>query len=145
MISFAASFSQLTGYSPMRWQQRLFDRFINGEIPQMLDLPTGLGKTSVIVVWLVALARQVERGEMRLPRRLVYVVDRRTVVDQASDIAERLRSILRDAPAHSPAAQIKDQLSKLSIEPRDKASPLAISTGNLRHHQHAEAKATITV
>jgi len=128
MISFAASFSQLTGYSPMRWQQRLFDRFINGAIPQMLDLPTGLGKTSVIVVWLVALARQVERGEIRLPRRLVYVVDRRTVVDQASDIAERLRSILRGAPAHSPAAQIKDQLSKLSIEPGDKASPLAIST-----------------
>ena len=40
-----------------------------------------------MALWLIAL------GEgARLPRRLVYVVDRRAVVDQATRFAERLRS-----------------------------------------------------
>src|SRR5579883_1314959 len=126
--SFSESFSRLTGHAPMRWQERLFDRFEDGAIPQALDLPTGLGKTSVIVVWLLALAWEAERGEVKIPRRLIYVVDRRTVVDQATDVAERLRASLRSAPAASLTAQVRDQLNKLCLDPTDDASPLAIST-----------------
>ncbi len=126
--SFSESFSRLTGHAPMRWQQRLFDRFIAGTIPQALDLPTGLGKTSVIAVWLLALAWEAERGEVKIPRRLIYVVDRRTVVDQATDVAERLRANLVSAPTGSLTAQVRDQLNKLCIDPTDDASPLAIST-----------------
>jgi len=126
--SFSESFSRLTGHAPMRWQQRLFDRFIAGTIPQALDLPTGLGKTSVIAVWLLALAWEAERGEVKIPRRLIYVVDRRTVVDQATDVAERLRTNLMSAPTGSLTAQVRDQLNKLCIDPTDDASPLAIST-----------------
>jgi CRISPR-associated endonuclease/helicase Cas3 len=128
VTSFCQDFSRLTGYSPMRWQQRLFDQFVNGEIPQELDLPTGLGKTSVIAVWLLALAEQAAKGEVKLPRRLIYVVDRRTVVDQATDIAERLREALKSSPGPGLETQIKAQLSKLCIRPGDEASPLAIST-----------------
>src|SRR5438034_270784 len=43
--SFADDFFRITGHRPMRWQRRLFDRFIDGKIPAALDLPTGLGKT----------------------------------------------------------------------------------------------------
>src|SRR5262249_29706479 len=50
------------------------------------DLPTGLGKTMVMAVWLIARSINCE-----LPRRLIYVVDRRTVVDQATDLAMKLR------------------------------------------------------
>ncbi len=128
LTSFSENFSRLTGHPPMRWQRRLFDQFVDGAIPQALDLPTGLGKTSVIVVWLLALAWQAERGEVKIPRRLVYVVDRRTVVDQATDVAERLRANLRSAPTASLTAQVRDQLNKLCIDPTDDASPLAIST-----------------
>lgn len=53
--------------------------------PPALDLPTGLGKTSVMAVWLAARIMGA-----RLPNRLVYVVDRRTVVDQATAEAEKL-------------------------------------------------------
>jgi CRISPR-associated endonuclease/helicase Cas3 len=86
---FATMFAKVAGPSPFPWQQRLFDRFRTGAIPDALDLPTGLGKTSVMACWLLAhagaggVARQ-------LPRRLVYVVDRRAVVDQASAVAEGL-------------------------------------------------------
>lgn len=90
---FDAAFEALTrdgmrdgrGHAPMRWQQRLYREFLDGRIPSALDLPTGLGKTSVITIWLIAQAHGAA-----LPRRLVYVVDRRVVVDQASDEAERI-------------------------------------------------------
>jgi CRISPR-associated endonuclease/helicase Cas3 len=55
-------------------------------LPDALDIPTGLGKTSVMAIWLVARA-----CGARLPRRLVYVVDRRAVVDQATDVAIAIR------------------------------------------------------
>jgi CRISPR-associated endonuclease/helicase Cas3 len=89
--AFARDFRHLTGHPPFRWQQRLYDRFVIGDLPTALDLPTGLGKTSVMAIWLVASA-----FTPQLPRRLVYVVDRRTVVDQATAEAEKLCHRLSD-------------------------------------------------
>ncbi len=91
---FKEQFRELTGYDPLRWQQRLFDLLRHQpqeNWPTHLDLPTGLGKTSVIHLWLIALIQQRAEGTARLPRRMVYVVDRRTVVDQATRIAERIK------------------------------------------------------
>jgi len=69
-----------------RWQRRLLtDWLALGKIPGAVDIPTGLGKTKVMALWLIALAAGVP-----LPRRLVYVVDRRAVVDQATTEAEKL-------------------------------------------------------
>ena len=89
-------FSALTAedgarYKPFRWQSRLLRRLVNADLPRAVDVPTGLGKTSVMALWLIALAEGAN-----LPRRLVYVVDRRAVVDQATRFAERLR---RNMPA----------------------------------------------
>lgn len=71
-------FKALTGFSPLSWQKRLFSEYFGkGEIPSAVDIPTGLGKTAVMALWLIAQA-----NGARLPRRLVYVVDRRAVVDQ---------------------------------------------------------------
>lgn len=81
------------GDTPFPWQVRLLDALVNGEIPAALDIPTGLGKTAVMAVWLVARACGAP-----VPRRLVYVVDRRAVVDQATSVAEQLRTwVARDA------------------------------------------------
>lgn len=73
--------------SAFPWQEDLLQRFRRGEIPPALDIPTGLGKTAVMAIWLVARAQGAP-----LPRRLAYVVDRRAVVDQATTEAERLRA-----------------------------------------------------
>lgn len=75
------------GVSPFPWQTRLLHQLLEGQPPTALDLPTGLGKTSVMAIWLVARSL----GAPHLPRRLIYVVDRRAVVDQATAEAERLR------------------------------------------------------
>jgi CRISPR-associated endonuclease/helicase Cas3 len=94
---FDPRFRSLTGFTPMRWQRRLFKCFVEAglpntqDIPGVCDIPTGLGKTSIIIIWLLALVQQAEGKEVRLPRRLVYVVNRRTVVDQATRTVERLR------------------------------------------------------
>jgi CRISPR-associated endonuclease/helicase Cas3 len=89
MDGFEKIFHTLTGNRPLRWQTRLHGLFMQGEshIPEALDLPTGLGKTSVMAVWLAA-----KIMGARLPNRLVYVVDRRTVVDQATGEADKLKT-----------------------------------------------------
>jgi CRISPR-associated endonuclease/helicase Cas3 len=84
----------------MRWQHRLFDRLVDGEIPAALDLPTGLGKTSVMAIWLLARAFAKDKALAAIPRRLVYVVDRRAVVDQATEEAEKLREALEGDAKH---------------------------------------------
>ncbi len=73
--------------APFPWQIELLRRFRQGQVVSSLDIPTGLGKTAVMAVWLVARALG-----SSLPRRLVYVVDRRAVVDQATEVAESLCS-----------------------------------------------------
>ncbi len=83
MFDFPGSFKALTGNDPFHWQKELYARFLRGEIPDVCDIPTGLGKTSVIAIWLIALGQLLrEKGSCLIARRLVYVVDRRTVVDQ---------------------------------------------------------------
>jgi len=117
MASFEADFEVLTGNSPLPWQAALFEAIVGGAIPAACDLPTGLGKTSVIPIWLLALAAQ-----PTLPRRLVYVVNRRTVVDQATREAERIRDALKTPSL----AHVKAALEKLGVLTSNEC--LAIST-----------------
>jgi CRISPR-associated endonuclease/helicase Cas3 len=93
-------FAALTGFSPFQWQRRLFDDFVKGRVPDALDLPTGLGKTSVMAVWLIARAFAKKDASKAIPRRLIYVVDRRAVVDQATAEAEKLRTALEADASH---------------------------------------------
>jgi len=67
MMNFSELFQQLTGKPPFPWQQALYDRFVgnvDGGIPQSCSLPTGLGKTSVVAVWLRAIDT-LQYGEAR--------------------------------------------------------------------------------
>lgn len=76
--------------TPFPWQAGLLAEWVDGDdLPSALDVPTGLGKTSVLAVWLLARALGAN-----VPRRLIYVVDRRAVVDQATTVAVGLRDWL---------------------------------------------------
>ncbi|RME37774.1 MAG: type I-U CRISPR-associated helicase/endonuclease Cas3 [Planctomycetota bacterium] len=79
-------------YAPFPWQRRLFEEMAAGRVPRRCVLPTGLGKSSVVPIWLIALGESARSngGIPRLPRRLVYIVNRRTIVDQATEAAKRL-------------------------------------------------------
>lgn len=86
------------------WQEKLLERFLEGKVPGAIDLPTGVGKTSVMAIWLVARACGAP-----LPRRLAYVVDRRTVVDQATEVAVALREWLEHRPELKKALGIDER------------------------------------
>ncbi len=121
-MTFDETFKALTGNLPFPWQSALYDRFISDRsdnIPPSCNLPTGLGKTSIIAIWLIALANHPQR----MPRRLVYVVNRRTVVDQTTDEVKNYRTVLQQE------SELRKQLSALcSVCPQPSESPLAIST-----------------
>lgn len=84
--------------TPFPWQERLLRSIVQERRwPALLDLPTGTGKTAAIDIALFHLALEADRlRERRAPLRIVYLVDRRTVVTQAAQrarkIAERLKA-----------------------------------------------------
>ena len=116
-MAFDDDFTLITGHAPFPWQRALYERFVVGDFPKACDLPTGLGKTSVIALWVLALAKN-----PKLPRRLVYVVNRRTVVDQSTAEAERLRTQLLQ-PGTRHIRHALDALAAVTAE-----QPLSIST-----------------
>lgn len=102
------------GENPFPWQEELLDRLVSGEIPRALDIPTGLGKTAAMAIWLVA-----RSCGGTLPRRLVYVVDRRAVVDQATEVAIGLRDLVDGKP---------DLKERLGLE-RERSLPISTLRG----------------
>lgn len=128
---FDTLFHALTGNQRFPWQCSLYERLVEGNFPERCDIPTGLGKTSIIAIWLLALAHRARNGVASgFPRRLVYVVNRRTVVDQATREAELLRD-----PRKLKDAQLQDlwrDLHSLGIQNarglRHLEAPFAIST-----------------
>ena len=116
MICFIDTFVELTGSPPFPWQEALYLEFINKGIPSAADLQTGLGKTSIVPIWLIALLTHPDR----VPRRLVYVVNRRTVVDQTTDEVTQIRKRLEANP------ELLAKLRALCAVPVE--MPLALST-----------------
>lgn len=141
---FELCFEGLTGYLPMAWQKRLFDDMLADNLPDVCDLPTGLGKTSVIPIWLVALAHQGVRREApawKLPRRLFYVVNRRTVVDQATQVVEEIRARLR-CPDDSrwiankdTLIALRDVLGRLASFPHEEVLGVSTLRGELADNE----------
>ena len=127
--SFSTRFEEITGYPPFLWQERLYQRLLTGDIPTVCDIPTGLGKTAILALWLLALAEQASRtgAPLTLPRRLVYIVDRRVVVDQATTEAELLLRKLQESDDASLLTVAK-ALRGLAAVPHDDGQPFALST-----------------
>ena len=98
------------GRAPFTWQSRLLERVVSErKWPEIIDLPTSVGKTTCIDIALYALvldAQEPDLAKRWCPRRIAMVVDRRVVVDQ---VAERGRKLLRvlqksQTPIRPPAS-----------------------------------------
>lgn len=101
------------GHSPFRWQQRLVDFILEHQRwPDAIGAPTGAGKSSVIEVHLFVSALAASSA-LRLPRRLVAVVNRRALVDNQVERAQRVLSVLASAPAGSVEECVADALRNL--------------------------------
>ena len=131
-IGFKSAFRALTDHDPFPWQEELYQRLLRDDERSSCDIPTGLGKTAVIPAWLIAIASaSKEDGSPAIPRRLVYVVNRRTVVDQSTAVVEKMRKRLLE-PDHADWAEHGDVLRGLCGRLRQLAAtddlPLAVST-----------------
>lgn len=112
---FDAYFRAVHGRGPFPWQSRLLQSVVaEGRWPSLLDLPTGAGKTAVVDIALFHLALDVGRAEATAPRRIVLVVDRRTVVDQAFQRARGIREALRTAPSEGVLGRVRERLVSLT-------------------------------
>ena len=89
-----AYFHAIVGHDPYPWQRRFYTALVRGAVPDAIDIPTGLGKTACV---LLALLARLERPA--LPRRIVYVVDRRAIVDQTADVVRTWTMRIAALPA----------------------------------------------
>lgn len=117
---FPAVFRAATGHEPRAYQERLAARLAAGDVPPILDVPTGMGKTlAVLLAWLYALAADAGAAR-RVARRLHLVVDRRVVVDDAHRCARDLERRLARAdagPLAQLAAVVRERLDLAPDEP----------------------------
>ena len=88
-------FHAATGHRPFPYQREL----ACGDWPDILEVPTGLGKTAAVVVaWLWKRLR----GDTSTGRRLVYCLPMRTLVEQTAQAACRWTVAAKDAFAGAP-------------------------------------------
>lgn len=101
-------FERLRQKPPYPWQRKLFGQMVAREWPQVVDMPTGAGKTAVLWIWWLALAWSKQQGTNGIPIRLAWVVNRRVVVDQVSsevnDLCEEWAKLRFEALPCPPAA-----------------------------------------
>jgi CRISPR-associated endonuclease/helicase Cas3 len=129
--SFAEFFRELWAKEekkPFPWQEMLADRADNKGWPDAIDLPTASGKTACLDIAVWKLAKQANEKKRNTPRRIWFVVDRRIVVDEAFERAEKIAKALESST--SPAIRaVADRL--LGLRGLDsKKRPLAV--GRLR-------------
>lgn len=84
-MTFESLFKRATGREPYSYQTR----FASGEtLPDLLSVSTGLGKTATITLgWLWRRRHASTAIKRSTPRRLVYCLPMRTLVDQTSTAA----------------------------------------------------------
>ena len=112
-FDFASLFEALHGCRPYAWQTRLCAEVIEGGWPKVIAAPTGAGKTAVLDIALYHLAREAEASNCKAPRRIVFAVDRRVVVDQAFERAQRIQRQL-DSASDGPLREASKRLRHLA-------------------------------
>ena len=87
-MPFKEFFATATGYFPYPYQQALA---AGSDLPVLLRIPTGAGKTeAAVLAWLYRLSEHSDpKVRDSTPRRLVYCLPMRTLVEQTEDRIER--------------------------------------------------------
>ncbi len=112
-------FETITGFEPYPWQVRTYQKLLRGDVPFELTLPTGTGKTSAVLLYLLALAQGAD-----LPRRLAYIVDRRAIVDQTAEQLDDWVTRLEAIP------EVDTRIDALSAFPKvERLVPIGVLRG----------------
>src|SRR5579884_3743503 len=125
---FSDLFEKLRGVPPYPWQRKLFQQMVSGDWPEVVDMPTGSGKTALLWIWWLALVWSRLQNATGIPIRLAWVVNRRVVVDQVTseieDLCAAWRQIGFDAFRDPPAVStLRGQLADKGDWLRDPCVP----------------------
>ncbi|MCY4272483.1 MAG: type I-U CRISPR-associated helicase/endonuclease Cas3, partial [bacterium] len=97
--SFHEWYRAINGREPFPWQARLADVVAdNGEWPELIGIPTGLGKTACVdvAVWTLACQADLSPADRTTPTRIWWVVNRRLLVDDTYRHASKVAAMLAD-------------------------------------------------
>ena len=109
VAEFKAFFHCIHGCDPFPWQTRLMEQvLVRGGWPRVIDLPTGAGKTAVLDIAIFAMSCRPDTS----PRRIVFVIDRRIVVDQVYKRAQMIRDGIKNGNA-DVLAKVRARLRKI--------------------------------
>ena len=118
---FAGFFQAIHGCGPFPWQKALVHHLAEHDTwPDVLDLPTGAGKTAAMDAAVFHLAlRAGTPGKAAL--RIALVVDRRLVVDDAFERAQKIakalsRALCAGAEEHEAVREVASRLHRLAGE-----------------------------
>lgn len=113
---FEAFYREVHDHDPFPWQTDLVTTALESGWPELVDVPTGLGKTSMIDIAVFVLAATADRPPNRRVgrRRVFFVVDRRLVVDEAHAHATRLSRKVEGAES-GVLARVRDALRSLQV------------------------------
>jgi len=98
-VTFRNFFQELFGYYPFPWQLQMAKTGWRD-----ITAPTGTGKTAIIAAWFWKLANNKDA-----PTRLIYLVDRRMIVDDVYRYAASIAQSIADA-TDGPLKEVGDQI-----------------------------------
>ena len=126
LADFAKFFTAIHGHRPFPWQQKLVEQLAREHCwPDVLDLPTGTGKTAALDAAVFHLALQQAVTPRRAALRIVLVVDRHLVVDDAHGRARKIADALADpSQAKSGRSVVGEVARRLQRLAGDDAPPL---------------------
>lgn len=110
-------YQAINGREPFPWQARLAVQVAEtGEWPELVGIPTGLGKTACVDIAIWTLAHQADRtpGDRTVPTRIWWVVNRRLLVDDTYRHALTIEALLAD-PENPRNLQI--DAKRFSVDP----------------------------
>lgn len=105
---FEQTFRRATGWEPYDYQRELGAR---DKPPSVIEVPTGSGKTmAALIPWLC---------DVGAPRRLVYALPMRTLVEQTARLADKaLRRLGDDIPVHVLMGGVEPADWRLDVDRR---------------------------
>ncbi len=130
IIKFSEFFRLVTGFAPFTWQSRMAEEIAaQRRWPDQIALPTGVGKSNVVTIWAYALAMDLldTHQVRRMPLRLIYVVDRRIIVDAVDQQAQAMATLF----AQSEVPGIRTMAAALRPYPEAPALQVARARGGV--------------
>ena len=148
--NFAAYFEAVHDDPPFPWQQRLVEQLArDNRWPEVLDLPTGAGKTAALDAAVFHLALQVDAPQCAAIR-IALVVDRRLVVDDAHRRARTIAAALRDParvaePGRAVVKEMARRLQRLAGAGEDPLVAVRLRGGAPLEHDWARTPTQPTI